>query len=510
MNSTLNEKLKNFEQKQLVASLLGLLILLFLSIVFNYMNLSGQAVQTAKFISRMIQVEDFREVGITLQEAKLDHFTTIKYISSDSRRSFTLPEISDLMPDHSFWKNISHDQMVVPVATITSSEDKIIFEFSRFNEIKWALLIWGILNLVSIPQTRFMKKKIVDSVDESLKIEAALARSDVAQKVRHNIRTPLSALIRLSGRESKSSSDDVLLSNVITQIKNLISDLDDKKKEAELSDGLFYPVLSDAMREVRLVAPSRLLVTTEVDDSLISATGQFVGHELRSIIANLTNNAFEATADGGRVDILAKDFGDRVLIDVKDNGKGVPQEILPHLTQKGFSYDKPTGTGLGLHHAKESLKCWDGSISITSRPGEGTTVQVMLPIRSREPWYVPRIRIRTHDTVLILDDQPTIHEVWKARLKESGLETSPFFFTAASDAHEFLKTSDTPNLVVFADYDLGSAKTGLDFLGALSFAKEKYLVTGHFDDKQIQSECKAQSVSLIPKTTLSDIPIAIV
>lgn len=506
MTSNLNVRLKNFEKRQIITSLLVLLIFLCLSIVFNFVQLNGQAIQTSKFISRMIQIEDFREVGITLQEAKLNHFTMIKYVSADARRSFTLPEVADLIPDHSFWKVFSHDQVVVS----TSSGDKMIFEFSRFNDIKWAILFWILLNLVSIPQTRFMKRKIIDGFDESIKIERELARADIAQKLRHNIRTPLSALIRLSAREAEHGADNTLLSSVIVHIKNLISELDDPKQVIKPASSSVYPVLTDALREVRIVSPARLIVTTDVEDSLISAACQIVGHELRSIIANLAMNAFEATPDGGRVDILVKDFGDRLLIEVKDTGKGIPQEILSRLTEKGFSFEKPSGTGLGLSHAKEHLEAWGGGLVIKSEVGVGTMVQATVPIFSRESWYVPRIKIRSHHIVVIIDDQPTIHEMWKERLFGARLSKAPEYFLNISTAKDFISKSAPGNLMIFADYDLGEKLTGLDFLKSLDFVKEKYLVTGHFDDQNIQHECTNQKISLIPKTTLSDIPIAYV
>lgn len=459
----------------------------------------------------MIQVEDFREVGITLQEARLDHFSTIRYISSDPRRSFTLPELADLMPDKSFWRRLTYDEVAVDIPTITASRDKIIFEFSRLKEIGWAFLIWLVLNLVSIPQTRMMKKRIVGEFDESLRIETELARAEVARKLRHNIRTPLSALIRLSNRKGASDLNQELLSNVITHIKNLVSDLDEPNRKVA-SDNLFHPVLTDTMREVRLVAPGRLIVTTQVDDSLISAHGDFISHELRSILTNLATNAFEATPDSGRVDIVAQDFGDRVILEVKDNGTGIPAEIQSKVTDKGFSFGKPTGTGLGLHHAKENVEDWGGSIKIFSEVGTGTSVQVTLPIQSREAWYVPRIKLRQSDMVVVVDDQVSVHEIWRDRLREAGFAKGPACLDNAEAALSLLSNrsvAESSRVVVFADYDLGTKKTGIDLLRRISSSTEKFLVTGHFDDPTVQSMCRSHQIPLIPKTALGDIPIVV-
>ncbi len=511
MTGNLKARIQNFERRQIVVSLVGLVALLFLSVIFNFIHLSRQAEQTAKFISRMIQIEDFREVGITLQEAKLDHFSVIKYISSDTRRSFTLPEISELMPDNSFWNTLTHDTVTVDVTSASSSRDKVTFEFSRFKETGWAFFIWLVLNLVSIPQTRLMKKRIVQDFDESVKIETELARAEVARKLRHNIRTPLSALIRLSSRSGSLDANKTLLTNVIDHIKNLVSELDEPNT-ASTPDSLFHPVLTNAMREIRLVSPSRLTVTTEVDDSLVSAHGNFIGHELRSVLTNLATNAFEAMTDGGRVDISAQDFGDRVIIEVKDDGKGIPLNILPRVTENGFSFDKASGTGLGLHHAKKNVEDWGGELRISSDTGAGTLVRVSIPIGNREPWYVPRIKLRQSDRVVIVDDQASVHDIWRERLSDSGFAGQTKFFANGETALSHLRNSSFADCrtVVFADFDLGTRATGLDMLSCLPMGIDKFLVTGHFDDEALQRECSVSKIPMIPKTALGEIPIVVV
>lgn len=510
MTGNLKMRIQKFERKQILVSLVGLVVLLCLSVIFNFIHLSRQAEQTAKFMSRMIQIEDFREVAITLQEARLDNFSVIKYISSDARRSFTLPEVYELIPENSFWRRLTHDTVSVEVASASSSRDRVTFEFGRFNETGWAFCIWLVLNLVSIPQTRLMKKRIVQDFDESVKIETELARAEVARKLRHNIRTPLSALIRLSSRSGSLDANKALLANVIDHIKNLVSDLDERSKTST-TDTLFHSVLTNAMREIRLVSPGRLTVTTEVDDSLISAHGNFIGHELRSVLTNLATNAFEATADGGRVDVIAQDFGDRVIIEVKDNGKGVPANLLLRMTEIGFSFDKATGTGLGLHHAKQNVEAWGGELRISSQLGSGTLVRVSIPIGAREPWYVPRIKLRSSDTVVIVDDQVSVHDVWKERLHDAGFAGATEFFSNAESALRFLSKSvgAESKKVVFADYDLGTGRTGFDVLSKLPVGSDGFLVTGHFDDLDVQARCLSLAVHLMPKTSLSDIPLVV-
>lgn len=60
-----------------------------------------------------------------------------------------------------------------------------------------AVLAWLILNLISIPQTRFLKRRLIEQFNRDIEVEKKIAKSEIAQQVRHNLRTPLAALSRL-------------------------------------------------------------------------------------------------------------------------------------------------------------------------------------------------------------------------------------------------------------------------------------------------------------------------
>ena len=183
--------------------------------------------------------------------------------------------------------------------------------------------------------------------------------------------------------------------------------------------------------------------------------------------------------------------------------------MLSRVTERGFSFEKVSGTGLGLHHAHENINAWRGELRISSEEGRGTSIRVSIPIQSRESWYVPRIKLRNSDTVTIVDDQLSVHDVWKERLFESGFHGSSNFFTTADDALVFLNSSSSSDSkqIIFADYDMGPGETGIDLLSKLDFDCDRYLVTGHFDLEEVQTACKQNKIFLIPKTNLGEIPI---
>ena len=104
------------------------------------------------------------------------------------------------------------------------------------------------------------------------------------------------------------------------------------------------------------------------------------GGELNQIWTNLMANAIEAMHGKGELRVRTAQELDRVLVEIGDNGPGIPPEVLPHIfdpffTTKGVG----EGTGLGLDTVGRIIKNHHGEIRISSRPCD-TRFQVYLPL----------------------------------------------------------------------------------------------------------------------------------
>lgn len=107
------------------------------------------------------------------------------------------------------------------------------------------------------------------------------------------------------------------------------------------------------------------------------------------VILNLTKNAFDAMRDKinavssdykAKLQIRTKDLEDRVLLEIEDNGPGVPEEIKDKLLMPFFTTKKGTdGTGLGLSITHDIVKSHGGSLEIQSKVGEFTRFKILLP-----------------------------------------------------------------------------------------------------------------------------------
>ena len=119
-------------------------------------------------------------------------------------------------------------------------------------------------------------------------------------------------------------------------------------------------------------------VSVDLVDNLPRAHA--VGAELNQVWLNLIDNALDAVGAGGRVAVTARRELDFVVVQIVDDGPGIPQDIQgrifdPFFTTKGVG----KGTGLGLDIVRRLLQRHDGEIGVESMPGR-TEFQVRLPV----------------------------------------------------------------------------------------------------------------------------------
>jgi nitrogen-specific signal transduction histidine kinase len=112
--------------------------------------------------------------------------------------------------------------------------------------------------------------------------------------------------------------------------------------------------------------------------------------QLKQVLLNILLNAQQAMPEGGNIYVSTRvshgadqEFllSDSVHIVIRDTGKGIPDEILPHIFEPFFSTKDEKGTGLGLWVSYGIVQNHGGSIRVRSREGRGTTFSIALPIK---------------------------------------------------------------------------------------------------------------------------------
>jgi signal transduction histidine kinase len=104
---------------------------------------------------------------------------------------------------------------------------------------------------------------------------------------------------------------------------------------------------------------------------------------LRQAVLNLIKNGLEAVSQGGVLTVTTRRVDDTVEIAVTDTGPGISAEVGERLFEQFFT-TKPQGTGLGLSITRQIAEEHGGQVRWSSRPGEGTTFMISLPIKRIE------------------------------------------------------------------------------------------------------------------------------
>jgi signal transduction histidine kinase len=127
---------------------------------------------------------------------------------------------------------------------------------------------------------------------------------------------------------------------------------------------------------------SNLDISAIVPQTSNGLTAAVSRNDLSRAISNLINNSREAmSANGGTIVVSLRKAGRYGAIDVLDNGRGIPAELLSDLGKRpGHTFGKINGNGLGIFYARQLCKKLRGQFSIESTIGLGTKVTIAVPL----------------------------------------------------------------------------------------------------------------------------------
>lgn len=108
-----------------------------------------------------------------------------------------------------------------------------------------------------------------------------------------------------------------------------------------------------------------------------------VANQIKQVFLNLVLNAIEAMPEGGQLHICTQQSDDMLTIAFTDTGIGMPAEVMHQIFEPFFS-TKTTGTGLGLAVSHEIISQHGGQLEASSRPGQGSTFTVRLPLYEQQ------------------------------------------------------------------------------------------------------------------------------
>ena len=245
---------------------------------------------------------------------------------------------------------------------------------------------------VKLGRTRELEAKLYNA-------EKAVVVSRLASAIAHEIRNPLNYInltldhLRVTfspiepEKQEKFNSLTKQLKLEVARINNRITEFLNYSRPAKLDPQPLdlFAAASDAMRIFEVQA-AESNIDARVDKQGDVPPVMADGESLRSALTNLIINGFQAMdGSGGKLFVVVSsaDNGSRARIDVIDSGRGIAPADISKVFEPYYS-TKETGTGLGLAIVKKAVDDHNGTISVKSKVGEGTTFTITLPTE-RQP-----------------------------------------------------------------------------------------------------------------------------
>jgi len=322
----------------------------------------------------------------------------------------------------------------------------------------------------------------------------------LARQVAHDIRSPLAVLGSLNN--IKNSTDHKGLLDLATKRIQLITQvLLDKYNPAQsqtsfVSDILVSNLVKSILAEKQILYGAQIGFVLCVPDDIEQIFVKINATEFGRALSNIIDNAAQAINKAGAIiEIKAALVEKTFQLTVKDNGKGIPSSVLPTLAQEGQSYDKKNGMGLGLFHAKHLFESVGGSLTIESELDIFTTVKIVLPIVASPIWFSDTVDIPVGHSLVIIDDDNSVHELWKSKFKTLEI----CHFTDVNSEAEILLTRGGSNIFLIDQQINSFGLTGTEIIKKYGLGSRAYLVTSYHDDPDVQKAITEIGSRIIPK-----------
>lgn len=241
-------------------------------------------------------------------------------------------------------------------------------------------------------------KRLADTFDELLGRlkEAADLQNQFLQDASHELRTPITTAItniEVLEMDSEANLDDYqelirVLKLSLERMNNISNSLqllsEDSISIARLEKVNIPEVITNVVNEVEMEARRQdMTILWEPPATETSVLGD--GFRLRQVIFNLVDNALKYNRPEGSVTITVHIENRSVLIQVTDTGIGIAAADLPNVFDRFFRVDKSRsrqqgGSGLGLAIVKKVVEDLQGTVSVESIPGQGSTFCIQLPL----------------------------------------------------------------------------------------------------------------------------------
>jgi signal transduction histidine kinase len=291
-----------------------------------------------------------------------------------------------------------------------------------------------------------------DLYHQSLQVEKLAALGQTISGVAHELNNPLATILTWAERLSQRQLDESThkgLETILSEseraakiVRNLLTFARKRQTTRAMVD------LNQVVREtLALRAYEQRVTNVSVIDALAAGLPQVFAdaHQIQQVLLNLVINAEQAMLTAhGRGTLVVRTWHDleseSVVLEINDDGPGISEEVQPKIFDPFFTTKEVgKGTGLGLTVAYAIVQEHGGHIRIETRPGEGASFYVELPVSGTKlrPFAAPAPQVAMEavagSSVLVVEDEPALASAVSEALADAG-----FVVDRAGDGEEAL------------------------------------------------------------------------
>lgn len=435
---------------------------------------------------------------------------------------------------------ITTGKMLTNIENIPAGNRIIVSETTKAPLIENGKIVGVVgtcLDITDRKETERLRIEVERKEAERLKLENEAHKAHIedqekftkiAAQVAHDIKSPTASLLMLvKSCQDIPEKERIALREATMRIQDIASNFLNYYTQQEVKDQNIginekaVPILASTLI-LELLAEKKL----QYQDFLIKFENNFsqTGHfafiktepsAFKRMLSNLINNSVDASeGKEEKVSVNLDANNELIKVIIQDNGKGIrPALVEKIMNNVAVTEGKKQGYGLGLTQARETLQRNQGELAIDSEVGKGTTITLTFPKIKAPSWIAEQIILSSDYTVIILDDDTSIHGAWDAHF-EPILKQSPTLqlkhFTIGQEALDFinnLTNDEKKKIFLLSDYEL--LRQGLNGLDVIekSGLRRAILVTSHYANPEVRARAEKMGTRILPKLLASEIPI---
>ncbi len=367
------------------------------------------------WLSELFKALPIDQGAILLHNPATDRLEVV-LANSKEKKAINSNIVSNTIAEHTYKENVAILTHDATSDERFASNVSVILENIRSvlsAPISSKLRVWGVIYLDSRTKTALFNSedleflmatareaglvlenlKLIEELratqEQLIKTERLATIGKLTSAISHEIRNRLALLTGVEFIEMKYSDDPEVkqFTNMVLEgqrralalVEEIRAFARNRTEQYEKTRKAIVPAIKKTISIINLdpaVAKRTLTFNYASEPELV-----FNEEKIEQVIINLIRNAVEATKEyEGKVDINLTTIDKNLLIQIKDNGQGIPPEIMSSIWEPFFTTKGEEGTGLGLEICRRIIEAHNGSISCESQLGVGTCFSIKLPL----------------------------------------------------------------------------------------------------------------------------------